>query len=311
MKTTELLKFKVNKNDSGSLVAIENSSQIPFDIKRIFYIFDLSGNSVRGNHANLYSKFVLICLHGHCKVKTHDGQNYSTFNLDNPDIGLFIDKLIWKEMYDFSTDAVLIAITDQLYNPKEYITDFENFKKLHQVVKPVKFIKGKSILLRDVEKSDAEFILNLRLDNTLNKYISKVENSLEKQISYLEQYKVKDNEWYFIIQSKNGEHYGTVRIYDIIDKSFSWGSWILKKDTPINVSIESALLIYEYGFNILGFEKSHFQVFKENKSVVRFHKNFGAVITKESDDEYFFEILKEQYFETKKKYAKYIEESND
>lgn len=130
------------------------------------------------------------------------------------------------------------------------------------------FIAGKTINLRDVEISDAEFILELRCDENKSKFLHKTQNDLAKQIEYIKNYKSKENEWYFLIESKSGEQLGTVRIYDVINNDdFCWGSWLIKNNAPTNTAIESALLIYEYAFYILGFTKVHFDVRKENLSV--------------------------------------------
>lgn len=166
-----------------------------------------------------------------------------------------------------------------------------------------KQIFGISINLRDVESTDAEFILSLRCDTQKAKFLHKTENNLTKQIAYIESYKAKENEWYFIIESKSGERLGTVRIYDIVDNDdFCWGSWIIKAGASANVAIESVLLVYEYAFYILGFTKAHFDVRKDNIKVKTFHKRFGAREVGKSDEDIFFNFFREDYEKIKEKY---------
>jgi RimJ/RimL family protein N-acetyltransferase len=165
------------------------------------------------------------------------------------------------------------------------------------------------IKLKLVDIIDAEFILSLRVDENLNKHLSRVENNLENQIEWIKHYKIREKarlEFYFIIQSLTNENLGAVRIYDFEANSFCWGSWMIKRDAPNIASIESALSVYEFAFNKLGFEKSHFDVRKENEKVLNFHKRFGAKIVSEDELNYYFEFQKETYYKTKEKYKKFL-----
>ncbi|OHD38163.1 MAG: dTDP-6-deoxy-3,4-keto-hexulose isomerase [Spirochaetes bacterium GWF1_31_7] len=122
----KLLDFPEKGDENGLLVAIQNGDNIPFNIKRLFYIYGTKQNIIRGNHANKISQFVLISISGSCKVKTFDGLNEQFFSLNKPSIGLYLDKMVWKEMYDFSKDCVLLVLTDTEYDPSEYIYDKNN-----------------------------------------------------------------------------------------------------------------------------------------------------------------------------------------
>jgi RimJ/RimL family protein N-acetyltransferase len=168
-------------------------------------------------------------------------------------------------------------------------------------------IDGKRIRLRDVEVADAGFILSLRLDPELNQHISKTDGDLSKQVAWIERYKAQTTDYYFIIEEKDGTAWGTVRIYDIRGDSFCWGSWIVRKDAPTFVAMESALLIYEFGFGVLGFAASHFDVRKGNERVVQFHQRFGARITGEDAENFYFQLTREDYAPARKKYAKFLE----
>jgi RimJ/RimL family protein N-acetyltransferase len=154
---------------------------------------------------------------------------------------------------------------------------------------------SKTIRLRLVEVSDAHFILSLRLDKKYNAYLSDVNADIESQKKWIEAYKIKENkkeEFYFLIERLDGTPCGTVRIYDLTNDSFCWGSWILNEKKSRYSAIESALLVYQFGFNTLNFEKSHFDVIKDNKSVISFHKKMGAVQIGENTDSYLYNIDK-------------------
>lgn len=126
--------FNVLGDTNGRLIAIESSKHIPFDIKRIFYIYGTQPNVIRGQHANRNSEFVLINVAGSCKVKLFDGQNEEIVVLDKPNIGLYIPKMIWKDMYDFSENAVLLVLSNCVYDPNEYIRDINDYKLIMENV---------------------------------------------------------------------------------------------------------------------------------------------------------------------------------
>ncbi|MCX8163723.1 MAG: FdtA/QdtA family cupin domain-containing protein [Candidatus Micrarchaeota archaeon] len=126
----KLLDFKINCSEEGFLIALENNKEIPFELKRVFYIYGTKKGVVRGKHANKFSRFVLIPVSGSCKVKTHDGNNEEIFILNTPTKGLYLNKMVWKEMYDFSPDCVLLVLTDQYYSSEEYIKSFDEFLKI-------------------------------------------------------------------------------------------------------------------------------------------------------------------------------------
>jgi RimJ/RimL family protein N-acetyltransferase len=168
---------------------------------------------------------------------------------------------------------------------------------------------GKNINLRSVSLEDAQFILDLRLDEHLSRHISSVEDNLHHQVAWIQKYLEREQfkqEYYFIIQSKGADRYGTVRLYDFRGPSFCWGSWILKKESPSSAAIESALLLYEFAFNTLGFDRSHFDVRKENAKVVAFHTRFGAKIIREDELNYYFHFTRAEYEKTRLRYTKYM-----
>lgn len=168
------------------------------------------------------------------------------------------------------------------------------------------FISGKTINMRNVRVDDAAFILELRLDPTLNKHLSKTTPDLASQQAWIERYHQEKGQFYFIIEDKSGRSVGTVRLYDLQPESFCWGSWIVKPDAPRKTAIESALLVYEFGFYELGFPNCHFDVRKENTRVVDFHKRFGAQIVRESEVDYFFNFPRAAYDASRPQFAAFL-----
>lgn len=124
-----LQEFKVLGDHRGQLVALESNRQIPFDIKRVFYIYGTQEGVPRGNHSHYKTKQFLVAVNGSCKVTLDNGKTKETFNLDEPNIGLFQDALIWGCMHDFSKDCVLLVLADAYYDASDYITDYKKFIK--------------------------------------------------------------------------------------------------------------------------------------------------------------------------------------
>lgn len=170
-------------------------------------------------------------------------------------------------------------------------------------------ITGKNIQLRTAEVSDAEFILELRTQNHKTQYLSQVENNFAKQQAWLKSYKKKEHEgeeYYFVIESKTHQKLGLVRVYDLRTDSFCWGSWLIQDSAPKTTAIESALLIYEFGFGQLGYPKAHFDVRKGNERVIAFHQRFGAKIISDDELNFYFNYSQHEYLKIKKKYGRYL-----
>ena len=126
-KEVKLIEFSQNGDERGHLVVIEAMKEIPFDIKRVFYIYGSDANVIRGSHANRKSEFVLVNVNGTSKVKVDYGDSIEIFNLDRPHIGLYLPPMIWKEMYDFSEDAILLVLSSELYDSEEYVRDINQY----------------------------------------------------------------------------------------------------------------------------------------------------------------------------------------
>lgn len=127
-RNVRMLEFQQKGDARGQLVIIEELEDIPFEIKRIFYIYGSDREVIRGKHANRKSQFVLINLAGSCKVKVLDGLgNEVTFVLNRPHTGVFLPEMVWKEMYDFSENSILLCLASEHYDAQEYIRDYEEF----------------------------------------------------------------------------------------------------------------------------------------------------------------------------------------
>ena len=116
-------------DERGKLVVIEGGQAIPFDIQRVFYIYESDATVVRGQHANRESEFVLINVAGKSKVRITDGKEEIVVELDRPMMGVYIPKMIWKDMYDFSSDSVLLVLASTHYDGSEYIRDYDEYLK--------------------------------------------------------------------------------------------------------------------------------------------------------------------------------------
>lgn len=124
-----ILNFKDLGDERGKLIVIEGGSSIPFEIKRVFYIYDSDSTVVRGQHANRQSEFVLVNVAGQSKVRITDGTEEFVVELNKPMMGVYIPKMIWKDMYDFSKDSVLLCLANTHYDGSEYIRDYALYKQ--------------------------------------------------------------------------------------------------------------------------------------------------------------------------------------
>ena len=132
MGKVEQLIFVEHGDPRGKLIALEAlSAQIPFEVKRVYYIYDTTPGTVRGNHAHKNLEQVLICVSGACTIMCEMPDGAKTeHRLDWPDKGLMISGLVWREMKEFSKDAVLLVLASEHYTEADYVRDYDDFKKL-------------------------------------------------------------------------------------------------------------------------------------------------------------------------------------
>lgn len=126
----KIMYFNDFGDERGKLFVIEGDGiDIPFDIKRVFYIYGSDSDVVRGQHANRETEFLLVNVSGSSKVKVDNGTESRIVVLDEPGKGLYLKKMVWKDMYDFSADSVLMVLASQHYDSSEYIRDYDEYLK--------------------------------------------------------------------------------------------------------------------------------------------------------------------------------------
>ena len=129
MNKVQMLDFPQHGDERGHLVIAEGMKDIPFEIKRVFYIYGSEQDVIRGRHANRKTEFVLINVSGKSKVRITDGKEEIVVGLDRPMMGVYIPPMIWKDMYDFSEDSILLVLASTHYDGTEYIRDYEEYIK--------------------------------------------------------------------------------------------------------------------------------------------------------------------------------------
>lgn len=122
-----IIEFQQHGDERGSLVAAEFGKELPFEIKRVYYIYGVGEGVRRGFHMHKSLNQVLIAMHGSCKIMVDDGEKQEVVLLDSPTKGLFIGIGIWREMFDFSPDAVLISLASEEYDESDYIRNYDVF----------------------------------------------------------------------------------------------------------------------------------------------------------------------------------------
>lgn len=125
----KLIPLQTHGDERGSLVALEEGKNIPFEIKRVYYMFKTNQGVRRGFHAHWTLKQVAIAVRGSCRFLLDDGHERVEILLDNPAQGLLIESFMWREMYDFSDDCVLMVLADQLYDENDYVRDYQVFRE--------------------------------------------------------------------------------------------------------------------------------------------------------------------------------------
>ncbi|MDD3415401.1 MAG: FdtA/QdtA family cupin domain-containing protein [Lachnospiraceae bacterium] len=123
----KILSFEEHGDYRGTLISLEEMKNIPFDTKRVYFMFNALDDVRRGFHAHRHLKQVLVCTHGSCKIMLDDGKQKEDILLNEPSKGLYIESNLWREMYDFSKDAVLMVLASELYDEDDYIRNYDEF----------------------------------------------------------------------------------------------------------------------------------------------------------------------------------------
>lgn len=128
-RTHSVYKMNTISDDRGSLISLETMKNVPFDIKRIFYIFNNTKRQTRGMHAHRNDRQFLFSLTGAVNVHLDDGVTKSIIQLNSPDIGLLVENMVWIELHDFSSDCCLVTLSNDIYEESDYIRDYNEFLK--------------------------------------------------------------------------------------------------------------------------------------------------------------------------------------
>lgn len=159
-------------------------------------------------------------------------------------------------------------------------------------------VEGLRLNLRLIQVEDAEYVHQLRTDPIYNNYLSEVYGSSAVQRTWIEAYKAREaelRELYYVIERPDGTRCGVVRLYEISERSFTWGSWILDHNKTPKAALESALLVYVSAFERLGLADAQFDVRRDNEGTLAFHRRFGAVETHETDRDIYFTYTRGQF----------------
>ncbi len=132
MSLAKWFDFPILGDDRGSLVALEGNKNIPFELKRVYYIFGTEEGVPRGFHAHKDLQQVAIAVSGSCRMLLDDGKNREWTDLDSPNKGVLIDTLVWHEMHDFSDDCVLLVLASDYYFESDYIRNYDEFLEFIQ-----------------------------------------------------------------------------------------------------------------------------------------------------------------------------------
>jgi len=127
IKNTEIVTIKIMRDPRGSLGAVQSMKDIPFEINRIFYIFDVPEQSVRGGHAHKQNRQLHICLRGSVTYVLDDGQTKEECVLDNPEFGLYMGPMVWHSLKNFSPQAVILVLNSEPYDENEYCRNHADF----------------------------------------------------------------------------------------------------------------------------------------------------------------------------------------
>lgn len=128
MKSWNIIDIKKVTEEDGVLLVAEENNPIPFEVKRIFYVKNVIPGASRGNHATKKTKLILVPVAGSCKVHVDNGTIQEDILMDDDSKGLYIDEMVWRSMYDFSSDCVMLAICDQVFAPgDETYDDYKEF----------------------------------------------------------------------------------------------------------------------------------------------------------------------------------------
>ena len=128
IKNTGMIRFVDHAGELGHLTAIESGGDIPFEVKRIYYITGVPGNVTRGFHSHRRLEQVLLCVNGSVKIRVKTPFEEEVVELNEPCQGLFIGHMVWREMFDFTPGSVLVVLASEHYTEEDYIRSYEAYE---------------------------------------------------------------------------------------------------------------------------------------------------------------------------------------
>lgn len=130
MKGYKVIDFDIHPDERGNLTSVSDMKEIPFEIKRIYYTWDMPKDAIRGGHAHRDLEEVMICLHGSCDFVLDDGKEKITITLDRPNKGLYVSAHLWRHFTNFSSDCVVILIASDYFHPEDHVKDYNEFLEI-------------------------------------------------------------------------------------------------------------------------------------------------------------------------------------
>lgn len=174
-------------------------------------------------------------------------------------------------------------------------------------------VEGPNLVLRLIMPADADYVFGLRSDPAYNAHLSEVNGTVEDQRLWIEAYKARESqkkELYYVIERKDGVRCGLVRLYDIGEDSFTWGSWILDHNKPQKAALESAILSFGVGFELLDLDRAFLDVRRANAKAINFYLRLGTVQIHEDDQDLFFTYSRAQYDASRANHMEVLEYEN-
>jgi RimJ/RimL family protein N-acetyltransferase len=173
-------------------------------------------------------------------------------------------------------------------------------------------VEGPNLILRLIKPDDAAYVHGLRTNPLYKSYLSKVTGTVQDQRAWIEGYQAREaagQEFYYVIERKDGMRCGLVRLYDFDVKSFSWGSWVLDENKTHKAALESAILSFGVGFDALGVQLANVDVRVANEHAAAFYRRLGMVETHRTDQDIFFNYTREQFDTNRTHHLKYLSEN--
>lgn len=294
------------ENRAGNITPVQGNINVPFEVKRVFYLYDIPGGEARGAHAHKECHQFLVAAHGSFEVVLDDGINKRTVLLNRPFYGLHIPPGVWAAEQGFSSGAICLVLTSHVYDESDYIRNYDEFlaiKKGPDKLSPNFVLDKYGLHIRLVEAQDADFILKLRTDPRLGRFLNTTKPDKKAQISWIKEYKKREQaglDYYFIFEKPVGVPLGVCRIYDIKDTEFTIGSWLFSPDAPVGSAILADIITREIAFGFMPQKKLKFDVKCGNVNVLRYQYTYKPTVIQEDVEDILFELSKENFEKYKK-----------